>query len=137
MKIDKQLLLQDLYARLPYGLKVKVCDTVYTPTLKGILGDNLFLQFDTKPIKNGDSTYNITEDNIKPYLRPMSSMTEEEITQVQTFMDIVTDENYGDGYSPSAWNAANGLVQYFDSHYLDHRGLIFKGLALEAPEGMY
>ena len=133
---DKQLLLKDLCARLLYWPKVKTedDDDAYIvgldDTEKGL--------FYVHIIEDGDS-YDTTMsvEDFKPYLRPMSSMTDEETAQVQMFMDIVTDENYGDGYSPSAWDAMNGFVQYCDSHHLDHRGLIPMGLALSAPDGMY
>ena len=115
---EKQLLLKDLCVRLPYGVK--------TSNGHGIL--------ELSP--RTDVIYIVDNGHI-PYLRPMSSMTDEETAQVQMFMDIVTDENYGDGYSPSAWDAMNGFVQYCDSHHLDHRGLIPMGLALSAPDGMY
>lgn len=135
---EKDLLLKDLCARLPYGVKVQVCNaTEYTPILKGILGDDLFLQFDyiTKPIKNGDSTYNLIEDNIKPYLRPMSSMTEEEQEEFvkfhcvnicpMIFTDMLTLGN------------ESKMFDWLNEHHFDYRGLISMGLALEAPEGMY
>lgn len=128
MKIeDKQLLVKALCALLPYGVKVKVGSFIDKEELQSINSTSVSTQA---------NEWNRVE-YCKPYLRPMSKMTDEEKEQAQTFMDIVTDENYGDGYSPSAWNAMNGFVQYCDSHYLDHRGLIFRGIALEAPEGMY
>ena len=118
---EKELLLKDLCARLPYGVKVQ-----------NVINGSIYDLKERLYCLPGALT-----TNFKPYLRPMSSMTEEEKAQVQTFMDIVTDENYGDGYSPSAWDAMNVFVQYCDSHHLDHRGLIFRGIALEAPEEMY
>lgn len=130
---EKQLLLQDICARLPFGV---ICDRLgkHYPLIDiDIKRELVYLLRDGNYVP-----YSILRgDIIQPYLRPMSKMTDEEKAQVQTFMDIVTDENYGDGYSPSAWDAMNGFVQYCDSHYLDHRGLIFRGIALEAPEGMY
>lgn len=60
---------------------------------------------------------------VKPYLRPMSSMTEEEwkeYNQVIGKSFSFTDE-----------------VDWLNAHHFDYRGLIDKGLALEAPEGMY
>lgn len=128
-KQEKQLLLIDLCARLPYGVKVQVCNvTEYTPILKGILGDDLFLQFDyiTKPIKNGDSTYNLIEDNIKPYLRPMSSMTEKENTEMNLII-----------YSTRVTGEYFRITEYYNKNHLDYYDLIGRNLALEAPKGMY
>ena len=87
------------------------------------------------------NTYNISFDSSCaipiPYLRPMSSMTEEEKEKLQSLHDIISNENYGDGYSPSAWDAITEWEDYCNSRHLDYRGLIPMGLALVAPEGMY
>ena len=126
---EKSLLLQDLCARLPYGV---ICtDNRH--------GDSRIFNID---IEDERVYYTDFDEwglikNCKPYLRPMSSMTEEEKEYIQTCFDIITDENYGDGYSPSAWDAINNFTNYCDSRYLDHRGLIWRELALPAPEGMY
>lgn len=129
MKIeDKQLLVKALYALLPYNVKVQYKEKNFEIDYVSIC-DEVKL--------NTPDNYTVSAYEIKPYLRPMSSMTEEEITQVHTFMDTVADQIYGYGYTLTAWDAMKGFVQYCDSHYLDHRGLIVKGLALEAPEGMY
>ena len=127
---DKELLLKDLCARLPYWVKVQVCNaTEYTPILKGILGDDLFLQFDyiTKPIKNGDSTYNLIEDNIKPYLRPMSSMTEKEKDEYNRF---IFDYEYDDYWNPGKYRDAvevymmDELIDWLNVHHFDYSELI-------------
>lgn len=116
---DKQLLLKDLCTRLPYGV-----------IIEGLSG----------PIKLSDyySRIDITKARLyKPYLRPMSSMKDEEKDNLQSLHDIISNENYGDGYSPSAWNAITEWEDYCNARHLDYRGLIPIGLALEAPEGMY
>lgn len=120
---EKQLLLKDLCARLPYGV-------ILTNGTKARSIDVL-----TK-IVSGVGTDKKIEDT-KYYLRPMSSMTEEEKENLQSLHNIISDENYGDGYSPSAWNAITEWEDYCNSRHLDYRGLIPMGLALEAPEGMY
>lgn len=60
----------------------------------------------------------------KPYLRPISSMTEDEEKQ---FQDV---NLYELPYT------VEGL-DWLNAHYFDYRGLINDGLALEAPQGMY
>jgi hypothetical protein len=147
---EKDLLLQDLSARLRYGVKVQVCNvTEYTPILKGILDDDLFLQFDyvTKPIKNGDSTYNLIEDNIKPYLRPMSSMTLDEFKELATVTELQYDQlelmDWGNDKTLEFYLSEVPqycVIKVFDrlkKKQFDYRGMITMGLALEAPEGMY
>lgn len=77
--------------------------------------------------------------NCKPYLRPMSSMTDEEcveLSKIRPFDDEVEAWKYIK--TPVPLKIAN--IKHFDffhSHHLDWRGLIEKGLTLEAPKGMY
>ena len=133
---EKELLFKDLCARTPYGVIVR----------------NIRLDFDGYVMSPANYqpicvlTYDLhgAEDqgispieDIRPYLRPMSSMTEEEKENLQSLHDIISNENYGDGYSPSAWDAITEWEDYCNSRHLDYRGLIKKGLALEAPEDMY
>ena len=110
---DKELLLKDLCARLPYGIKVKLGDN-----------PNIFeLQYRIKfAVMYGDSDklediLDIT--NIKPYLFPLSSMTEKQKTS-HNFLK----------YSAHA-NPVK-LVDFYNKHHLDYRGLIPMGLANDA-----
>ena len=113
---EKQLLLKDICARLPYG--VKILDMPVNAV------GNLFLvsATDTVEYEPVDETNNDTGRqtlyNIKPYLRPMSSMTEEEKKECLkiTFVEA---------------------TDWLNVHHFDYRGLIPMGLALEAPAGMY
>ena len=119
---DKGLLLKDLCARLPYGVKVwyKYYPTNITEkfaTSIRLADDKLALS--RKLSKEGD-WYPIEEAGeilIKPYLRPMSSMTDEESEEFSN-MEIV-------GYSNYDW---------LNAHHFDYRGLIEKGLAIEVTE---
>ena len=68
----------------------------------------------------------IAEDLIvKPYLRPMSSMTEEEK------LEYVIAWDSRQPYLPTE------AMDWLNEYHFDYRDLIEKGLALEAPEGMY
>ena len=119
-KDDKELLLKDLCARLPYGVKLRyIEDCVVKKISHTITMDTVWLEH----IIYGDA-------DIKPYLRPMSSMTEEE--------KIEWDAEYA--YNINSYPYEQYLVEMTDwlnAHHFDYRGLIEKGLALEAPEGMY
>lgn len=88
---------------------------------------------------NGFINYDIANDikHIKPYLRPMSSMADEEKEHLQTLHNIISDENYEDGYSPAAWEAILDFNNYCREHHLDNGGLITMGLAIESPKDMY
>ena len=118
---DKGVLLKDLCARLPYRVKFTLSgDSVYT--MKGI---------DLIVTDEGDWEYAVTAkgiepiefEYIKPYLRPMSSMTEDEESEFEETLQYTqyTLESY----------------DWLNKHYFDYRGFIEKGLALEAPEEMY
>lgn len=137
---EKQILLKDLSARLLYGVQAKV-DGHNNPLR--ILGIER-LNKSTWAWKKGTyvvSFWNDTKciDQVKPYLRPMSSMTEKEKKVFDDF--CVIDEaawkgNTEVGYKNQAVIMSDG-INWLNSHHFDYRGLIEKGLALEAPEGMY
>lgn len=84
-----------------------------------IIGDNDFTNFSF-------GAYQVHGvENIKPYLRPLSSMTMEEQREYISIGRRMSPDN------PSI------LADWLNAHHFDYRGLIEKGLALEAPEGMY
>ena len=127
----KELLLRDLCARLPYGVKLdfysRAMNEHLVSILLGIEPNN-----DDKPIiaKVNNGAYTLGQDHIKPYLRPMSSMTEEEREEYKHIAPGIVIE---DGIRLPNINQINWL----NAHHFDYRGLIEKGLAIEAPEGMY
>jgi hypothetical protein len=110
---DKELLLKDLCARLPYGVKYqdRIDKGVHTLTL-GII-----------------SHY----ERFIPYLRPMSSMTEEEANEwvKASNMKFDMEDGFLDAYD------AHLSIDWLNEHHFDYRGLIPMGLALEAPKDMY
>ena len=125
---DKQLLLKDLCARLPYGVIVDYKEnefetphwkitTIYPETLDGWIGYDKRVGAGSE---SGSRPFKIGE--VKPYLRPMSSMTEEEKDEYDRLVMC---------------NASWVVDDWLNEHHFDYRGLIKKGLALEAPEGMY
>ena len=118
---EKQLLLKDLCARLPYGVYVdayswqKDTPKLLVECVPEYVGEEIV-------VKGLAGRHSIKE--IKPYLRSMSSMTEEEKGEYFNSYDW---EYFEEG-TPFDW---------LNEHHFDYRGLIEKGLALEAPEGMY
>lgn len=123
-KEEKELLLKDLCARLPY--KVLCQYEIPTPEDGGRSGvdEGRLIQISEDMVRviGGNCGFS----DIKPYLRPMTSMTEEE----KTFY-----EYHKEGHCSAGW--AYALVDWLNAHHFDYRGLIERGLALEAPEGMY
>ena len=154
---EKQLLLKDLCARLPYGVTGVVPVEMFNGNYDLIDGS---AEYDTMNLKvrleginadTGDievvntddrySMYDLTNDyftveDFTPYLRPMSSMTEIEKEEYDKFFTTITakEANFGKWISPADDVA---LIDWYNKHHFDHRGLIPMGLALEAPEKMY
>ena len=122
---EKELLLKDLCARWPYEVKVWYLNgSGAISTVKGIVDDVCY--FNENPIH--DNFCHI--ETVKPYLRPMSSMTEEEGKE---FVKLHTDDRL-----IGKIEQLDGMsVDWLNSHFFDYRGLIPMGLALEAPEEMY
>lgn len=133
---DKELLFKVLCTSFPYGVKLHVPSFSDTPQLLQQISD-----YET--IEINDLTSPVGIDEVKPYLRPMSSMTNEERLELSKLTDdkfkfylytakpeIVCYEKY---------NYLEGLkvLDWLNAHHLDYRGLIEKGLALEASEDMY
>lgn len=124
---EKDLLLRDLCARLPYG--ITVCDK-NNPTSVGKLV-SLNMQYKIAAFEVDNQTgelYTCPIEFAIPYLRSMSSMTDEENRGF--YCNRASAPN-----KPFAMTAID--VDWLNAHRFDYRGLIEKGLALEAPEGMY
>ena len=134
-KKDKELLLRDLCARSPYGVFVgyeHYTDRhIVVTKLTGIRGGLYY-----------DADGQIPDNELKPYLRPMSSMTEAERKEyISYFVGIEPLPSDFTAYPIEHYilfeYEAKNLIDWLNAHHFDYRGLIEKGLALEAPEGMY
>lgn len=133
---EKQLLLKDLYARLSYDPFIKIGEN-----------SNVFkLSQRVRWICSYGEVENMF-DGVKPYLRPMTSMTEEEIDEIKSLLPFhsgdmfVNDDEIKvfetNGEFSLSHHLFEEMISFYNSHHLDYRGLIPMGLALEAPEGMY
>jgi len=128
---DKELLLKDLCARLPYNPIVYVDENL--PRLKLGAATRVW-------------EYIAVDKPCKPYLRPMSSMTEEEkeelLNRLPKYWGLEIDK-LGDLYfdicdaSYPDIELLTDIIDWLNKKMFDYRGLIEKGLALEVPEGMY
>ena len=128
----KQLLIKDLCARLPYRVKLgfENSDLILVPKEFNVYTKQLSTN-QIYPKSNSVAIGHIYDIwSYRPYLRPMSSMTEEE---KEKWFDAI---HYYD-------KTGNPCLTHMDSydwlneHHFDYRGLIPMGLALKAPEGMY
>ena len=119
-KEEKELLLVDLCARLPYKIKVKVYEVSYP------------VDFDIQmlaQIKN-----NNWYEYPKPYLRPMSSMTKEE---KQEYTSYVFEQPFLQKDKFVNFGLVPICIDWLNKKMFDYHGLIEKGLAIEAPDNMY
>lgn len=101
-KEDKEILLRDLCARLPYGVKVKTPndDSIYTLLS---LNPNKGIAVIGMPFDDVFATSKVKIEDIKPYLRPMSSMTKEEKKE---YKYMVFDYEYDDYWYPGKYRDA-------------------------------
>jgi hypothetical protein len=135
---EKQLLLKDLCGRLPYGVKVKYlywdedkgCEYPVPMILDDINSDG-YIRFHGDIADGEGRGYILT---YLPYLRPMSSMTEKEKFEIWGKFYEKDGRGFPDGIKESM---VFDYVDWLNIRHFDFRGLIEKGLALEAPEGMY
>jgi hypothetical protein len=180
---DKELLLKDLCARLPYGVIVNYKEDEYDfhKWKIEILHAPAYSESGLLIKTNSDGWIGYTEykgcgmssasralhlDKNLPYLRPMSSMTEEEklelvtlylardkryrkdlrIKETEFFLDscwyvqiVYKDENDKEVISAVYIGRGSYIeeIDWLNAHHFDYRGLIEKGIALEAPKGMY
>lgn len=137
---EKELLLKDLSARLPYKVKVQIDfgEHCIKYGIDRYVDDTVICVWpETFEVGVNDEDQACDIEDVKPYLLPMSSMTDEEKEHLQTLHNIISEENYEDGFSPAAWEAILDFNNYCHEHHLDNGGLIPIGLALEAPKDMY
>ena len=111
----KELLIEDLSSRLPYDIKVLYNNKIYSiDYISGI--------YEEIKLDNSDR-YTLGISEVKPYLFPLSSMTDE---QKQEYQHITERWMYDSSYSIS------DSIDWLNVHHFDCRGLIEKGLAIDA-----
>jgi hypothetical protein len=135
---EKSILLRDLCGRLPYNVKVKHAHF----HKNGEDADIVLNTYNAHKLLNGMSIY-----AIRPYLRPMASITEDEKNELKRIYDAEQVDNIGiyfsegctlEEYCSLITFAMCGFVaDWLNAHHFDYNGLIAKNLALVAPEGMY
>ena len=114
MTRNEELLLKDLCSRLPYGVKVEI----YNHWRDEYEDETLTLDNYAELI----NTFSV--EDIKPYLFPMSSMTEEQKKEYKQFLEDI------DGYAYSIDCVPQ--IEWLNKNYFDYRGLIPLGLAIDA-----
>lgn len=131
---DKELLLQDLCGRIPYGVKCEVYDRI------GIL-DEISSYGAAVNYDNGEDT-TCRIECVNPYLFPLSSMTEEQKKELDKKFNVIAI--YGNNilihyHSQGYWDTDLEvdfqdwlwLINWLNKNHFDYRGLIKKGLAID------
>lgn len=136
---EKAFVLRDLCARLPYRVKVKFEYVITSPA--EIIGINKFF------IECEDVSADI--EDVKPYLFPLSSMTEEQKEEYYSLADDVTIKpgqgsyfgikihciklGISDNPHEGVWDDVDlDAIDWLNKNHFDYRGLIEKGLAIDA-----
>lgn len=132
---DKELLLKDICARLPYGVKIN--ENIQGDfTLLGLTNERVFTTCEVEGCHN-----DFPIELIKPYLFPLSSLTEEQRNYISKLLIDTQNEfpPYGELNAKGCDNLfvcsvkqANVLINYCLANHLDINGLIEKGLAIDA-----
>ena len=151
---DKELLLKDLCARLPYevvgkceidasydtSFDTKFQTHIFDTRVYGLKEDLLLVtplieDRDEQEFANEEVADGVDILDFKPYLFPMSSMTEEQKKEYNLLQNFVPIYYYGfdimvDKELYDTWES----IDYLNAHHFDYRGLIEKGLAIDATE---
>lgn len=135
---DKDLLLKDLCSRVYYQIKV-----LYNGNVKEIQYVEP-LYYEVKLLDTGNYTIDISD--IKPYLRPMSSMTEEEFEKLKEYSGLKYEQLDLASYQNGIYKCLDFYLSevpsyvvilvfdWLNKNHFDYRGLIEHGLAIEVTE---
>jgi len=158
---NKRLLFSDLSARVLYNPKIRLSfdihhvDDLGEETIEHQEENSVLIatihHYDDGFIVLNESHNWFDIENVKPYLRPLSSMTENELNKLRNYTGLLYDnlDLASFQYDESSYKCldfylsevpAEVVIKVFDwlnSHHFDYRDLIKRGLALEAPEDMY
>ena len=125
---DKEQLLKDLCGRMPYGVMVNINGEI--DILTSVCDDDGYYFNFLEP----DNLEGYTIDEIKPFLFPMSSMTEEQKREYNSLRDFAPTYfyEYGDIVEDKILYDNFESIDYLNANHFDYRGLIVKGLAIDA-----
>lgn len=150
MKEERKKILRDICARAPYRLKGRYHEVTEEGVQRDTVQDLESVDPFSETVLLWDYFDWVPADRFVPYLRPVYSMTEEEMDRL---FDILHVEKEGGGEDWIKINDVYGIkffltsgrwmeemdeaLSYLRSIHIDIYGFIGKGLALEAPNGMY
>lgn len=134
---QKELLLKDLCMRLPYGVKVYDIKS-------GINSSFMNLNHVNGTVKEVFISYmhkcrTAPIEDVKPYLFPLSSMTEDQYIEMQNistkdcleFMEVEKEWRNNSPFNHLPLYQ-HKVIEFFHKHHFDYRGLIPMGVAIDA-----
>ena len=126
---QKELLLKDLCTRLSYGVKCYISELKDYRVLGSIQYDGINTLFDFWNKEQTKYEFQLYISEFKPYLFPLSSMSEEQKKEFNSYFASVP--YYGDNIH-IPYYFVELLIDFYNKHHFDWRGLIPKGLAIDA-----
>lgn len=140
---DKELIIKDLCTRLPYGVKVNV---IYSNENASSFRQRVCIEGDNELNTDIMGLYRCDEIDIRPYLFPLSSITDEQALELFNIFGLEcpsTEEDYIKineitgitffllkGFDVETH--LDKLIDWLNKNHFDYRGLIEKSLALDA-----
>ena len=129
---QKELLLKDISSRLPYGVKISIDDD-FPIVLNQI-------SYSDGYVGKNNECYSLDHFVIKPYLFPLSSMTDEQLSYMHfntkfnidrfgTITPKIDEDDFPIYVDMEDWILLYG---WLNKNHFDYRGLIEKGLAIDA-----
>ena len=116
---EKYLVIDDISGRIPHGV---VFNTDWgNKTLKGIQYDNVNTLLYFGVCNSTNKVIETYVSEVKPYLFPISSMTDEQDKELLAILEDKSDDEF-----------EYKVVDFYNKNHIDYRGLIPKGLALDA-----
>lgn len=131
---QKDLLLKDLCGRLPYGVKVQVAPVPskeyehITFNAKIVYIDNNYIGV----LSDWDSVFQQDITQVKPYLFPLESMTEEQKKEYTKVCELDTEMLFKTHVDGTPFPAMYNSQDWLDANHFDYRGLIPMGIANDA-----
>ena len=127
---DKNLLLIDLCGRLPYGVKVEAETWLEDEGEFAYVPDKVYsINSDGYIVHGYDEV-----DECKPYLFPLSSMTEEQKEEYRKVCELDTEILSKHPMDGTPFPALYYSQDWLNKNHFDYRGLIEKGLAIDATD---
>ena len=128
---NKEILIKDLCARLPYGVKVLFENKVFSI-------DYISAEYEEIKLDTPDN-YTLNISNVKPYLFPLSSMTREQLFDVQEIIgknEIEIEDGFlhiiNSDRNTITYLEILAVLEWFYKNHFDIDNIIPKGLAIDA-----